>query len=219
MFSKLDTPNIWSAFRLAVLIGCVGVAQLFADSITFTYTGNGTGTFNGTPFANDPFVAVFTGDTTAETPDGFGFSLSVTGNIALAGFGLASIENPQTARYQLPNLPVPPGTNGFFWVTGNDGGGVGGVFLSGGVDFNTWNGNSPLGPEGFFLFGGGNPEWLTDLGNVVFTGVSSDTFGGTQGVLNITASPEPGSFVMMLVACLAVLSLCSFKCRHFGSCQ
>jgi hypothetical protein len=214
-FRQGDIPNMRSAFRLAVLIGCVGVTQLFAESITFTYTGNGTGTINGTPFTNDPFVAVFTGGTTAETPSGDGFDLSVTGNIALTGFGLASIENPQTATYQLPNLPAPPGSNALFWVAGHDGGGDGGVFLSGGIDFNTWSGTSPLGPEPFFLFGSptDSPAWLTDLGSVVFTDVSSATFGG-EGVLNITASPEPSSFVMMLVACLAVLCPRSFKRRY-----
>jgi hypothetical protein len=72
---------MYNAFRFAALIAC-GVPLLFADNVTFTYTANGTGSLNGTPFTNDSFVLVFTGNSTGTDV------IPVTGMLALAGLGM-----------------------------------------------------------------------------------------------------------------------------------
>ena len=131
-----------------VLLFAVAAPTAKAGIITFTYTGNGTGTFDGTPFASDPFVAVFTGNTTGEVRNAFDFTLTVTGTIAVNGFGLATLTNPQTLGFQSAVLPVPPGHHGELYVTGYDGGGQGGCFFPAGWTSMVGTGPLLLGPRG-----------------------------------------------------------------------
>jgi hypothetical protein len=195
----IQFPGMNNTLRLAV-VAAFSLFPVCAATVTFTYTGNGTGTFNGTAFTNDPFVIAFDGETTDENPNGNGFTLTVTGTIALSGFGSATLTNPQTESYELPFMTQ----NGNLFVNGEASPPLG--FISIGADFNTWNGGTPLGPEAFFLFGGPGTvvAWQTNSGEVGFTNVSSNTFGASEGVLTITTSPEPSSSALVALALFSI---------------
>ncbi len=141
---------------------------------------------------------VLTGNTTSETSIGTGFQLSVTGTILLDGFSLATLTNSQLENYFPPSVS-PPLPNGEMYVS-SDGGGV---FLSG-PGSTPWNGTSSLGPIAFSPFdAGGTTSWETNLGDVAFTSVSSNTFGD-EGVLAVTVA-EPSTFVMLIIGLAGLL--------------
>jgi hypothetical protein len=80
----LVTFVIWSALT--------GVT--IAAPITFTFSGTGSGTANGTPFTNADYTITLIGDTTAITNSLNVYHLITTAKMAIAGVGTATITDP-----------------------------------------------------------------------------------------------------------------------------
>jgi hypothetical protein len=170
-----------NALRLAI-VAAFGVSFLVAGTITFTYTGNATGIFNGAPITNDAFALVLTGDMVS-TVNGYDI-IPVTGVLTLPGLVSATEDGREEFEPELPNQQ-----SANLFAIGDMSG-----LLSIGPDWNHWNPADPssIGPEPFFTVG--TSTWQTAAGTYVtldLESVSSSLFGSTQGVLTVTITPEP----------------------------
>jgi len=76
----------------------------FAASITYTFRGTGSGTVNGTPFAEADYTIALIGDTTAITSSENVYHLVTTATMVIAGVGTATITDP-VEIYDNPNVP------------------------------------------------------------------------------------------------------------------
>jgi hypothetical protein len=179
---SIDAVTMKAARRAVILFACT-VSSLAAGTITFTYVGNVTGTLNGTPVTNAPFVLMFAGNVNGTN------YIPVSGSLAITGFAPATLTNTESAYYEALNPLIPSamlsmGSDSFA------------ALLSNGPDWNNWNPASPssIGPEHFFPWFGPPVVYQTSLGTFDLNGVSSGLFGSNAGELFVGAT-APGILV------------------------
>ena len=71
-------------FAAAMVCGLLTATTATAAPITYTYSGEGSGTVNGTPFANQAYTFTLQGDTTATTGGGTVNPIA-SGTVTIAG--------------------------------------------------------------------------------------------------------------------------------------
>jgi hypothetical protein len=171
----------------------LGAANAQAQPLTFLFTGNATGSLNGTPFSDAAFTVTTTGDP-ADITTPFGPTVPRIEN--LVGFGTLA----GTGNFTFTN-PI------FVFVNQTDPG-VG--FDTGGgqeIAFGPMPGLSTYGLNGPFGPSGGNAYFVqftnvsTSAGSLTITGVTGGTFTAGAGV---SAVPEPAALVLMASGLLAV---------------
>lgn len=81
------------SLSLVMFVTSLALASMtFATPITYTFTGNGSGTVNGNPFTNAAFTVTLIGDTTAITnPDPGHFRLNTWAFIDISNVGRATV--------------------------------------------------------------------------------------------------------------------------------
>jgi hypothetical protein len=196
---------VLNILRLVVIASVCSLVSLRADTILFNYSGNGTGTFDGTAFTNTPFQLVFT--SSANNGVCCANYIDVTGVLTVAGFPTATLTNPETVEYTLPvfqfdaslfvtgDLIVGP-PNGFY---------SGGFGFLGGSEWNTWSPESPtdIGPVPFEPWTSPPVYYQTDLGTFEL-----DNY--FVGALNVTVTPEPSYVSITALGMFAVVVLSKF---------
>jgi hypothetical protein len=100
---KLVGPLSLSLIMFVTSLTLAGMT--FAAPITFTFTGNGSGTVNSTPFTNADYTITLKGDTTAITNSLNVYHLITTATMVIAGVGTATITDP-VEIYDNPNVSV-----------------------------------------------------------------------------------------------------------------
>ena len=88
--SSFISQSRLSKARVFAVIFCVSTCAInsFADLITFTHTGTGSGTIGATSFANAAFTITDTADTTARSSFSTGFFINdLSASISIAGVG------------------------------------------------------------------------------------------------------------------------------------
>jgi hypothetical protein len=184
--------------RLVIIASACSLVPLRAETIIFNYSGDGTGTFDGTAFTDAPFTLVFTGD----SPSTFTFAMDVTGVLTVQGFPTETLTNIEQMVYE-PSLPDPYNQNANLFATGDlvSLGPPNGLYSGGTVGsyWNAWSDASPtnVGPVPFELWESPPVYYQTDLGTFELDGGS--------GVLTVTATPEPSQISITALAMFAVI--------------
>ena len=179
---------------LAVFLLGMFSPSAHADTITFSYVGVGSGTFDGTGFTDQDFDVTFVGDTEDVCrpcfPNAARLSIT-TATVFVAGFDLGHITTNQAIyvnRLGGPNpddvwqLYTDPRTNG------------GRIFLSLSGDLRDWDMASPIAPQFFFLFGPRDLVFQTTEGVVLFdSAVGTVTVNVAEAFIPVTLDIKPGS--------------------------
>lgn len=177
---------------LILIMACCCVPSSQAALVTATYAANGTGTFNGTPIADNPFTLTFVGDTTNVV---FGSSFVVTGTLLLDGFGTTTLIDPNPAFGQFL-LSISSGS-GIYVTSSNNSGFLGGFPPAG------WNlaAPTPIPPGPFFIWISSPVVYHTTLGELSLDSISSSA-ENNLGVLTISPAsiPEPSSLCLAAIA-------------------
>jgi len=91
----MKTRKLVSPFSLSLVTFITSLAlagMTIAAPITFTFSGNGSGTVNGAPFTDADYTITLIGDTTAITNPSPGFfQLNTTATIDIASIGTATV--------------------------------------------------------------------------------------------------------------------------------
>jgi hypothetical protein len=98
---KLVSPFSLSLVTFLTSLALAGMT--FAAPITYTFTGNGSGTVNGAPFTDAEYTITLIGDTTAITNSLNVYHLITTATMVIAGVGTATITDP-VEIYDSPNV-------------------------------------------------------------------------------------------------------------------
>jgi PEP-CTERM motif len=171
---------VWATFG-----GLPETAQ--AAPITYTLSGTGSGSVNGTSFTNQAFTIMGVGDTvdlTTVSADKFPAVPLSSMSFTMSGFGTATPSN-QMYMVNLYNLAAD------FLGFGNVSIGDGEVFFAAGSG--AWDLVSSFGPVSATSAGSGYLP--TNLGTVQLSGYTGPTtFTATLGS---SAVPEPGTFAML----------------------
>lgn len=185
-------------FKLLLLTAIVA-AGVSAGPITFTFSGTGSGTIGGNPFASSAFTITALADTVNIVPlsGGGGFSLdNSSASITIAGQGTFSFT---TATREFVNN----NSSGVGFSRGTQFG-ADLVYAASNPAFATYALDTSIGP---FVGVGqllqwSNPTVTTSGGTLVFdNGNPTVTFQATLGA----AVPEPGSYVLILSGILGLV--------------
>jgi len=167
----------------AALLVLFAPATALATPITYTITGDFTGTLAGssssTSFTNSPFTWVETGDTSGlTTVDGFP-AVQVSGNIDLPAIG--AVTAPTVPLYMAINQSA--GVGGFVDASDTEG-----LTVTDG-NFSSYNLVGSLGPDNVAFYDSG--AFATGLGEFDITSASNLVFTASLGAGS--SVPEPGT--------------------------
>lgn len=187
-----------------VLVGAGTPAQ--ADPITYTISSAVSGTLGGTPFTDALVTVTLTGDTADITPGPAPYTDVVVnaGNatVDVSGIGIATFTDSVVIVDTLSDTTIfgVPAVLFLDYTTGT------GIMLQTGSVFTTYDLGSSLGP-------------ITGTGGVASGSAITPVFPTTDGDLTweigqpsgtstftaVVTTPEPGSFVLLCVAVLALV--------------
>lgn len=164
----------------------------FADPITFTHQGVGSGTINGTPFSSTSFIITAVGNTSNRQPFGGGFFIDhESAMISITGVGTFTFTSG-TRTF----------VNNSVQIVGFSRAGVDGIDLFNGPIsplFAAWDMLSPIGPVagiGTVLQWGPSLPVFTDGGQLFFNNsVGPGIFTATVGQPG--EIPEPASLTLL----------------------
>ena len=165
---------------LAVLGTGLSATSAQAGGITYTFSGAGSGSVNGTAFNNAPFSFSFTTDTSTVHVDpniGVPGIAAVTAAVSLTGFGTGVSLNPMVV------FDNSNGVAGFYDATTS-----GDVLDFQAPQFKTYGLTTSLGPipASFFY----SSPFATSLGSISITSVSGGTFAAISAAVPVPAVPE-----------------------------
>jgi PEP-CTERM motif len=165
-----------------------------ATMLTFTYTGRGSGTLNGTPFAASNFTITATGDTANRRSLGVGWGITHnSASIQIVGLGQFGLTSGTSTCVNNSNGTLNLGRSP-----------VGGDLFDSSTNaaFNTWDMLGPIGPitgTGYLMqWNDGHDPLINTTGGILIfnSGSCAETF---------TALPEPATLLLLALGGLAMV--------------
>jgi hypothetical protein len=170
------------------------LSSAYAATISYTFSGTGAGSFAGTPFSNEAFSMVLTGDTSAVTGIAPDYTLIATStSIYVAGFGAAISTDP----YEVDTGLFAGFGEAYFLDASSPS--TGGLFMSLVPGLLGYNLTYSIGP--FLAQEATIPYQIpTTEGTVVISSFSGGTFAAS-------VAPEPATWVQLCGALLGMILL------------